>query len=1017
LRDQFRADADGRVRYLVVLNEQADTTNNIRDWNAKGRYVLDKLMQTANATQPKVKAALQTQQTAHNVDRFKSYYIINAFQVVGNLASAENLAALAEVGHVVPFPVVTLDEPLERVTAPNGANPTEVEWNVDRVKAKEAWAMNCRGVGCDGTGVVVGSLDSGTRWTHEALKPRYRGWNGATADHDYNWWDPISRQPAPYDVDGHGTHTMGTILGVDVSSNRGIGVAPGARWISSNGIATGADDGDIIEAGEFMIAPWDLNKQNPDPDKRPAVVSNSWGHGPNTPACPGGEPLVGEFFREVVGAWIDAGIFPSFSAGNGFPQGNRVPAAYPETFETGALSKLEQKASYSSQGPSCFDQGQHPQIMAYGGDEGPGLQEDYVRSSYNGSDTEYEYSIGTSMAQPATAGAVAILKQANPDLTIPETWYILTSTASFDVNWGVRPNPIYGWGRLQIDDAVQAALAMVEPTVTGTPPTATNTRTPTITRTPTNTAEPTATPACAVTYNSSDVPKTIVGALPPEVPTTSTLQIQNGPTVAAIDVISLTLSHTYPDDLEVYLYSPSGTRVTLFAGGCGTADWNQQNTGFTLSDRSNIMICESLPPNQGTYEPQSPLAAFIGQPSSGTWTLEIIDETPPDGGTLHAWGLRIYSNAPCGTTFTATATGTSTTTRTPTASVTGTPPTATQTLTATATTVLTSTFTPTQVPSQTATTTGVVPSATMTLIATGTSTGTTTASTATATNVNASATTTAMPPNTATRTTTSTTVPVSSSSTATRTATSITASVTSTTTATACPIEFQDVPPSTEEASFYPFVQCLACRGIVSGYPCGGTNPETGQQEPCGDNNNPYYRPSNQITRGQISKVVAGASGASGDPGPQKYEDVPPGSTFYQWINRLSNQGVMGGYPCGGPGEPCRTGNRPYFRPNANATRGQMSKIVSNAAGFDESAGGQSFEDLPPSTSPSSYYVYVERLFVRGIVGGYPCGGAGEECGEEGRPYFRPNNPVTRGQAAKIAANTFFPQCSNTTRP
>jgi hypothetical protein len=225
------------------------------------------------------------------------------------------------------------------------------------------------------------------------------------------------------------------------------------------------------------------------------------------------------------------------------------------------------------------------------------------------------------------------------------------------------------------------------------------------------------------------------------------------------------------------------------------------------------------------------------------------------------------------------------------------------------------------------------------------------------------------------------------------------------------------VPPSTEEASFYPFVQCLACRGIIGGYPCGGSNPETNQPEPCGDNNNPYYRPSNQITRGQISKIVAGASGASGDPGPQKYEDVPPSNTFYQWINRLSNEGVMGGYPCGRAGEPCRSGNKPYFRPNANATRGQMSKIVSNAAGFDEAVSGQSFEDLPPSTSPSSYYVYVERLFVRGIVGGYSCGGEDEPCAEEGRPYFRPNSPVTRGQAAKIAANTFFPQCSNTTRP
>lgn len=88
-----------------------------------------------------------------------------------------------------------------------------------------------------------------------------------------------------------------------------------------------------------------------------------------------------------------------------------------------------------------------------------------------------------------------------------------------------------------------------------------------------------------------------------------------------------------------------------------------------------------------------------------------------------------------------------------------------------------------------------------------------------------------------------------------------------------------------------------------------------------------------------------------------------------------------------------------------------MSKIVANAAGFNDPVSGQSFEDLPPSNSPSSYYVFVERLFVRGVVGGYPCGGAGEPCGGEARPYFRPNDPVTRGQAAKIAANTFFPGC------
>jgi hypothetical protein len=227
---------------------------------------------------------------------------------------------------------------------------------------------------------------------------------------------------------------------------------------------------------------------------------------------------------------------------------------------------------------------------------------------------------------------------------------------------------------------------------------------------------------------------------------------------------------------------------------------------------------------------------------------------------------------------------------------------------------------------------------------------------------------------------------------------------------TLCQVQFQDVPQSTDVSAFYPYVRCLACRHIIGGYPCGGTNPETGQPEPC-LSDLPYYRPANRITRGQISKVVAGAAEVVGDPGGQIYEDVPPGSPFYVWVNQLSNEGVMGGYPCGGTGEPCHSGNRPYFRPGSNATRGQMSKIVANAAGFNDPVSGQSFEDLPPSNSPSSYYVFVERLFVRGVVGGYPCGGAGEPCGGEARPYFRPNDPVTRGQAAKIAANTFFPGC------
>jgi hypothetical protein len=145
------------------------------------------------------------------------------------------------------------------------------------------------------------------------------------------------------------------------------------------------------------------------------------------------------------------------------------------------------------------------------------------------------------------------------------------------------------------------------------------------------------------------------------------------------------------------------------------------------------------------------------------------------------------------------------------------------------------------------------------------------------------------------------------------------------------------------------------------------------------------------------------------------FEDVPVGSTFFDFVGRLAGRGYISGYPCGGPGEPCNPpGNLPYFRPNANATRGQISKIVSNAAGFQDPVTGQTFEDVPPE---STFYDFIERLASRGVMGGYPCGGASEPCvPPTNRPYFRPNNNATRGQTSKIVSNAFFPACATPAR-
>ncbi|HKP51599.1 MAG TPA: S-layer homology domain-containing protein [Chloroflexia bacterium] len=213
-------------------------------------------------------------------------------------------------------------------------------------------------------------------------------------------------------------------------------------------------------------------------------------------------------------------------------------------------------------------------------------------------------------------------------------------------------------------------------------------------------------------------------------------------------------------------------------------------------------------------------------------------------------------------------------------------------------------------------------------------------------------------------------------------------------TPTPCAISFTDVP---SDSPFYAWIRCVACRGIISGYSDG------------------TFQPGNDITRGQIAKMVSNAAGINDDPGLQIYQDVPEDSPFYAWINRLSMRGHMGGYPCGlVPEEPCEPpDNRPYFRPNASATRGQLSKIVSETVGIGGDPEGLFYSDVPQD---HPFYEWIMRLTGIGVMSGYPCGGEVEPCDEESRPYFRPFNNITRGQASKIVANTFYPNCQTPAR-
>ncbi|HET7080839.1 MAG TPA: S-layer homology domain-containing protein [Chloroflexia bacterium] len=195
-----------------------------------------------------------------------------------------------------------------------------------------------------------------------------------------------------------------------------------------------------------------------------------------------------------------------------------------------------------------------------------------------------------------------------------------------------------------------------------------------------------------------------------------------------------------------------------------------------------------------------------------------------------------------------------------------------------------------------------------------------------------------------------------------------------------CPLPFTDVD---QFNPFYQYIQCLYCRGIISGY---------------SDNT---FRWGNDVTRGQVSKIIANAAGFNDTITGQTFTDVDPANPFYVYIERLYRHGDISGYDTAAN---CPSGV-PCFRWELPVTRGQLAKIDANAAGYNETppTGTQSFRDVPAS---QTFYVFIERLSLHGVISGYTCGGPGEPCPGV---YYRPNANITRGQVSKVAAQTFFP--------
>ncbi|MGB7538328.1 MAG: S8 family serine peptidase [Anaerolineales bacterium] len=381
--------------FLIVFREQGDVSGaqSITDRTQRIAF----LYQTLTATAERVQAPVRAELDRLGLE-YRPHYLINMIEVRGRTDLMPVFSKRADVREVLLNPNVRVsnyNETMDLLALPIPGQG--VEWNITAVGAPSVWER-----GVNGSGIVVAVADTGVDWTHPALQSKYRGWTGGAGSHDYNWYDPWDESPAPRDDFGHGTFSLGIILGEDGTENR-IGMAPGAEWIACRNMRSGiGNPGMYLSCMEFFLAPFPLGGDpfhDGRPELAPHVINNSWG-------CPEREGCDAETLAPAFRILRAAGIMMVAAAGNEGPACQTAgdpPANSGDVFTVGASNDLDELAFFSSRGPANGII--KPDITA------PGWM---VRSSVLGG--KYTISAGTSFSAPHVTGAVALLWSAFPEL-------------------------------------------------------------------------------------------------------------------------------------------------------------------------------------------------------------------------------------------------------------------------------------------------------------------------------------------------------------------------------------------------------------------------------------------------------------------------------------------------------------------------------------------------------------------------------------------------------------------------
>jgi subtilisin family serine protease len=441
---------------LKAIDKQMDLQ--LATLQTRHKTTVVSLQETASESQPQLINHLNDLMNQELVKEFKCFWIGNIIQVDAYQSVIEEIALRDDIQKIYPNYEIELIAPVEESDEIEPGYRNDVEIGVEAVRAPEVWNE----LGLTGEGVLVATIDTGVDGNHPALADRWAG----VADPKYEghpewaWFDPYAGQnDFPYDYNGHGTHTMGTVCGGAPGDQ--VGVAPGAFWISAGAIDRGGGIpktvADAIASLEWMIDP----DGNPDTNwDVPAVCSNSWrlvtAHG-YTPCD--------DLFWNYLDACEAAGTVIIFSAGNeGYSGLGRPPDRATDDYRCFAVGAVDANdpnwpiAGFSSRGPTyCTPNGSaaiKPDISA------PGVN---VRSSVPGGG--YGQKSGTSMASPHINGVVALMREANPNIGVDEIKEIIYQTA-YDLGPTGEDND-YGWGMV---DAYEAVLHMSLPPDTPTCP-------------------------------------------------------------------------------------------------------------------------------------------------------------------------------------------------------------------------------------------------------------------------------------------------------------------------------------------------------------------------------------------------------------------------------------------------------------------------------------------------------------------------------------------------------------------